>query len=239
MEDKQHFEELATQDEAAKKLGISVATLRKYSLIIEDATNNRQHYIRTRRNSRLYSERNIVELKTLKKLAKENKLTLQDAAKQMFLISEKNDPKAGQLENLTHNGALIDAKQVVNLLNMLQQTIVNQNKAIQDLQAQITRIEKQNQQLIDSSHQLPSKATVAKEKTNEPNNTMQLNGKSKSQSPDQNKSSEEDKAAKEAREEILRKARENQQKRAQQNVHRTLAEMQIRQKRHWWQKIFK
>lgn len=150
MEDKQHFEELATQDEAAKKLGISVATLRKYSLIIEDATNNRQHYIRTRRNSRLYSERNIVELKTLKKLAKENKLTLQDAAKQMFLISEKNDPKTGQLENLTHNGALIDAKQVVNLLNMLQQTIVNQNKAIQDLQAQITRIEKQNQQLIGS-----------------------------------------------------------------------------------------
>lgn len=237
MADKQHFEEFATQDEAAKRLGISVATLRKYSLIIEDATNNRQHYVRTRRNSRLYSERNIAELKTLKKLAKENKLTLQDAAKQMFLISDKNDSKTNQLENLAQNGSLVDANQVVNLLNMLQQTIVNQNKAIQDLQAQITRIEKQNQQLIDNSHQLPAGAVEAEEKVNA---TVEPSTSTKSSSPSQSEvNKKEDKVAKKAQEEILRKARENQQKRAQQNVHRTLAEMQIRQKKHWWQKIFK
>ena len=236
MEDNQHFEELVTQADVAKQLGVSVATLKKYSLIIEDVTGNRQYYARTKRNSRLYSQKNIEELKTLRNLAKEKKLTLQDAAQQMFLISNKDNNDKVQLETLAASGTLVDAKQVVNLLNMLQQTIVTQNKAIQDLQAQVARVEQQNQELIESSHRLPT--TQAKDtSTNELNSSVSATNENSST---KNKTNEKaDQEVEDAREEILRKARENQKKRAQQNVHRTLAEMQIHQKKRWWQRIFR
>lgn len=238
MEDNQHFEELVTQTEAAKQLHIGVATLKKYSLIIEDVTNDRQYYARTKRNSRLYSKKNIEELKTLKTLSQKNKLTLQEAAEQMFLISDKAENEEVQTKNLVENDTLVDAKQVVNLLNMLQQTIVTQNKAIQDLQAQVAQIEKQNQQLIDNAHQL-SAPTIENGDKQISTDELDKEIDSTSQQDDQEKVDNENK---DTHEEILRKARENQQKSAQKNVHRTLAEMQLhpkKQQKHWWQKLFK
>ena len=48
MTSKKHdFEELDAPGVAAKKLGISVATLRKYSLIIEKVIGNDQYFERT------------------------------------------------------------------------------------------------------------------------------------------------------------------------------------------------
>ena len=53
------FEELAAPKAAAEELGISVATLRKYSLIVEKVTGNPNYFARTKQKARLYHQKNI------------------------------------------------------------------------------------------------------------------------------------------------------------------------------------
>ena len=47
------FEELAAPKTAAEELGISVATLRKYSLIVEKVTGNTNYFARTKQKARV------------------------------------------------------------------------------------------------------------------------------------------------------------------------------------------
>jgi hypothetical protein len=51
--DKHNFEELTAPAATAKKLHISVATLRKYSLIVERVTGRPDYYPRTKQKARL------------------------------------------------------------------------------------------------------------------------------------------------------------------------------------------
>lgn len=247
------FEELVAPAEVAKELKISVATLRKYSLIVEKVTSNKDYYARTKQKSRLYTKSNIEELKSFRQLAKTKDLTLQEAARQIFAISNKAEDDAKKLsqqssEANTPLNASIDAKQVVNLLQMLQQTIASQNKAIQNLQEQVARVEKQNQQLIDQNHRLNQPSPEPKKNQEidpeiaampDISGIVTSDEKEEQNSLKNEKDNSVEKTATDIHEEILRKARENQEKRAQQNVHRTLADMQIPQKTHWWERFFK
>ena len=70
-------------------------------------------------------------------------------------------------KSVVTNTATVDADQVVKLLTMLQNTIASQNKAIEDLQKQVARVEAQNKKLIDRSHQLAEpESEDSKEKAN-------------------------------------------------------------------------
>ena len=153
-----NFEELEAPAKTAEELHISVATLRKYSLIVEKVTGNKDYYERTKQKARLYSAKDIEDLKAFKALSKKSDLTLQEAARQVFAISDKKTEEAKKSAKLQKevatNTATVDADQVVKLLTMLQNTIASQNKAIEDLQKQVARVEAQNKKLIDSSHQL-------------------------------------------------------------------------------------
>lgn len=62
--------ELVNPSTAAAELKISVATLRKYSLIVEKTTGDSEYYARTSQRARLYSAQNIADLKAFHKLAK-------------------------------------------------------------------------------------------------------------------------------------------------------------------------
>lgn len=130
--------------------------------------------------------------------------------------------------------ATVDADQVVKLLTMLQNTIASQNQAIQDLQKQVARVEAQNKKLIDRSHQLAEPESTDSQKEVQSNKDQEA----------ANNITEEQKSDQEVHEEILRKARENEEKRRKQkveeNIHRTLAQMQIRPKKkhHWWDRFF-
>lgn len=109
-----------------------------------------------------------------------------------------------------------------------------QNQAIQDLQKQVARVEAQNKKLIDRSHQLAEPESTDSQKEVQSNKDQEA----------ANKITEEQKSDQEVHEEILRKARENEEKRRKQkveeNIHRTLAQMQIRPKKkhHWWDRFF-
>ena len=141
----------------AEELHISVATLRKYSLIVEKVTGNKDYYERTKQKSRLYSAKDIEDLKAFKALSKKADLTLQEAARQIFAVSDKKAEEAKKAakvqKEVATKTATVDADQVVKLLTMLQNTIASQNQAIQDLQKQVARVEAQNKKLIDRSHQ--------------------------------------------------------------------------------------
>lgn len=234
-----NFEELEAPAKTAEELHISVATLRKYSLIVEKVTGNKDYYERTKQKARLYSAKDIEDLKAFKALSKKSDLTLQEAARQVFAISDKKTEEAKKAAKLQKevatNTATVDADQVVKLLTMLQNTIASQNKAIEDLQKQVARVEAQNKKLIDSSHQL------AEPESEDSKEKVQTNEEQEAAT----ETTEEQKSEQEAHEEILRKARENEEKRRKQqveeNIHRTLAQMQIRPKKkhHWWDRFFK
>ena len=247
---KRDFEELTAPASAAKQLGISAATLRKYSLIVEQVTGNPDYFERTKQKARLYHQKDLEDLDALHKLDKEKGKTLKEAARQIYAVSES---KPDEVEDSTENQALMDTAQVVKLLGALQQTIASQNQAIKRLQEQLARVEKQNQTLLDNQKQL----AAPKDQEVDPaiaalpdiSGIVVNNGPTRSESmaeetaktPEQKRqevAADRNKSQQEVHDEILNKAKENAKKRASANVHRTLEDMQLRdQKKHWWQKF--
>ncbi|MDE7056848.1 MAG: transcriptional regulator [Lactobacillus sp.] len=237
---KHNFEELATPSVAAKKLGISVATLRKYSLIVEKVTGNSDYYERTKQKARLYRKQDISDLDAFQQLSKKSNLTLQEAARQIYAVSDKKteDKKRAKKEkSQTIATDLMDTQEVVKLLNTLQQTIANQNQAIDSLQKQLTRVEKQNQELLEKQNELAAPADpqeklalAAPEEKN-----VEIPQTREEEREIENEDEDED----QVHDEILTKAKENAKKRATANVHRTLEDMQIsmKRKKHWWQRF--
>lgn len=250
MTSKKHdFEELDAPGAAAKKLGISVATLRKYSLIIEKVIGNDQYFERTKQKSRLYRQKDIDDIDAFHKLAKNNGLTLKDAARQIYAVSDQNESNNQADEAEVHSeNQLMDPKQVAKLFGALQQTIASQNTAIDNLRKQLNRIEEQNKLLLKNQQELPK---VKADKDVDPkiaampdiSGIVSRNQPEKQPVTRQQKREEilhdKRKGKEELHEEILRKARENAEKRkAKANVHRTLQDMQLQpKKQHWWQRF--
>lgn len=241
------FEELDAPAAAAKKLGISVATLRKYSLIVEKVTGNSNYFERTKQKARLYHKKDVDDLDAFHKLAKNKGLTLQEAARQIYAVSEKKDDQQVAKVDPNKDKQLVDSKQVVKLLGALQQTIASQNKAIENLQKQLNRIEKQNQNLIAAQKKLAApKDDIADKMAAMPDISGIIKNDDKSKQPmtreEKRQEIKEDakKSREEMHQEIISKAKENAKKRATANVHRTLEDMQLQPKpEHWWQRFFK
>ncbi|KRM06840.1 MerR family transcriptional regulator [Lactobacillus kitasatonis] len=240
------FEELAAPKAAAEELGISVATLRKYSLIVEKVTGNPNYFARTKQKARLYHQKDIDDLKAFHRLSKNSGLTLQEAARQIYAVSDKKDekPKEEPKKATPYTSRdVMDTKEVVKLLNTLQQTISNQNEAISSLQKQLNVIQKQNQDLIEAQKQLAAPKDNSDKIAALPDiSGMVSDDEPKKDAAEKREEVKEDmhKSQEEMHDEIISKAKENAKKRATANVHRTLEDMQLpERKEHWWQRIFK
>lgn len=240
------FEELAAPKAAAEELGISVATLRKYSLIVEKVTGNPNYFARTKQKARLYHQKDIDDLKAFHRLSKNSGLTLQEAARQIYAVSDKKDEKTKEEPKKATpytSRDVMDTKEVVKLLNTLQQTISNQNEAISSLQKQLNVIQKQNQDLIEAQKQLAAPKDNSDKIAALPDiSGMVSDDEPKKDAAEKREEVKEDmhKSQEEMHDEIISKAKENAKKRATANVHRTLEDMQLpERKEHWWQRIFK
>ena len=240
------FAELAAPKAAAEELGISVATLRKYSLIVEKVTGNPNYFARTKQKARLYHQKDIDDLRAFHRLSKNSGLTLQEAARQIYAVSDKKDekPKEEPKKATPYTSRdVMDTKEVVKLLNTLQQTISNQNEAISSLQKQLNVIQKQNQDLIEAQKQLAAPKDNSDEIAALPDiSGMVSDDEPKKDAAEKREEVKEDmhKSQEEMHNEIISKAKENAKKRATANVHRTLEDMQLpERKEHWWQRIFK
>lgn len=241
--DKHGFEELTAPAATAKELQISVATLRKYSLIVEKVTGKPYYYKRTKQNARLYSEKDIQDLKDFHKLSQENGLTLQEAAQQIYVLSEQSTEP--QIAVVNEQQEIMNAPEVTKLLNALQQTIGQQNAALESLQKQLNRIEKQNKDLLAQQKKLANTTATDDDLARLPDisgivEDDQTADSSLSENAEKitQVANVEAKSSDEVHEEILAKAKENAEKNAHANAHRTLEDMQVEpEKQHWWQKF--
>ena len=239
------FQELLTPAEVAKKMGIGVATLRKYSLIVEKAAGDKDYFVRTKQKARLYSNANVADLQSLQELARSGNLTLQEAAQQVYSTPAEDEKKQEEPESeQTQQVAKLDNSQLGQLLQALQQTIAQQNNAIAGLQKQVAEIQKQNEQLLKQQKELAAPKPDKKREEKiaempdisgivEPTPLPTCEEKKKRQA--ERIEADKKKSAAQLHSEILEKAREN--KNSQAMHHRTLADMQIPQKQHWWQRF--
>lgn len=240
---KHDFEELDTPAAAAEKLGISVATLRKYSLIVEKVTGNKDYFERSKQRARLYHKKDIDDLDDFHNLSKTAGLTLEEAARQIYAVSDKKTADKRREAKSKPKNELMDSHQVAKLLGALQQTIANQNEAIDRLQKQLNRIEKQNQDLLQNQKQLEAPKDIDDKIAAMPDISgivTEDDEKEESQDDKRQKVLEDkNKSEEELHDEIINKAKENAKKRAKANVHRTLEDMQLHTtKKHWWQRLF-
>ncbi|BDR59880.1 transcriptional regulator [Lactobacillus xylocopicola] len=239
--DKHHFEELTAPAATAKELQISVATLRKYSLIVERVTGKADYYVRTKQKARLYSKQDLQDLKDFHQLAQEHGLTLQEAAQQVFAVSDQNTKT--EAEDKGAKQEVMSTPQMTKLLNAFQQTIEQQNTELANLHQQLDRIEKQNQELLENQQTavdseklaaLPDISGIVSETGLEAEVPVErpLTATEKRAQVMQ----DEQKPSDQVHEEILSKAKENAEKIA--NDHRTLADMQVEPtKQHWWHRF--
>lgn len=216
-------EKMLVTSQVAKQLGISVATLRKYSSEIEQVTGNYMYFVRNNKQSRMYTPQNVRLLQTVLTLINQKKLPYKEAISQLFEVHASD--KMPQVNKVNSSYNMIDAKQVVQLLGMLQKTIEQQNVAISGLKAQMEQLSQQNSQLLIDLNSKKDKEVDPKILAMPDISGVEPINSSES--------------AETIHEEILRKARENQQKHPNITMHRTLADMQLKDKHHWWDPLLK
>lgn len=200
--------------EAAKQLGVSEATLRKYSQIVEKVTANPAYFSHVK-NARRYSAENLADLKKMQEMNKEGK-TLDQAAQELFA----GEQAAEELQELKKNLAQKDeeiATLKAQVAELAQAMAPAENKA----------------DPADDVLDLPDFDDLEDlGEAKEPNRPLTAEEKRAQVVADMGKSTEE------VRRDIMDKVQENAQKARPE--FRTLADMQLKPKKTpWWKKLFK
>lgn len=205
--------------EAAKQLGVSEATLRKYSQIVEKVTANPAYFSHVK-NARRYSAENLADLKKMQEMNKEGK-TLDQAAQELFVGEQAaEDSKADELQELKKN-------------------LAQKDEEIAALKAQVA-------ELTQAMAPAENKADPADDVLDLPD-FDDLEDLGEVKEPDRPLTAEEKRArvvadmgksTEEVRRDIMDKVQENAQKARPE--FRTLADMQLKPKKTpWWKKLFK
>ncbi|APX72015.1 hypothetical protein M5C72_02405 [Companilactobacillus allii] len=153
-----------TPAKAAEDLGISVATLRKYSLIVEHTTKDSDYFERNSQNNRLYTSKNIEDFKQMVELGHRPKMTLDSAAKQIFpaadVEEETTEVKDEKVEELktTISTLKAEAKKSEETIDDLKKKLADAIEEKDSLQSQFDRFREESKNKEDS---------VIKEKVNE------------------------------------------------------------------------
>lgn len=156
-----NFIEYISPNVAAKKLGIAVTTLRKYSSLIEQTTGNIAYFERDSNNSRLYTHIDVSLLKRVIALKVRPDFSLDKAVKQA--LSEKNVSDVSdvdiRLESDTNNDlkSIQDdkAKQYETLINQL---VESNLKLSGKLEIAIEKLENHDKKLVELE-QIPTEKT--------------------------------------------------------------------------------
>lgn len=205
--------------EAAKQLGVSEATLRKYSQIVEKVTANPAYFSHVK-NARRYSAENLADLKKMQEMNKEGK-TLDQAAQELFAGEQAaEDSKADELQELKKNLAQKDeeiAALKTQVAELAQAMAPAENKA----------------DPADDVLDLPDFDDLEDlGEAKEPDRPLTAEEKRAQVVADMGKSTEE------VRRDIMDKVQENAQKARPE--FRTLVDMQLKPKKTpWWKTLFK
>ncbi|MFH5810167.1 hypothetical protein [Companilactobacillus sp. FL22-1] len=161
---------LLTPAQAAKDLDISVATLRKYSLIVEKTTENSKYFERNSQNNRLYTDKNIEDFKEMVKVSHGPKMTLETAAAQVYpAVTSNNDdnPKSDELSEMQTTIAKLESENKKRELTIkeLQQELTDAQKTKEQLQAELSTLKQQAEEKAENTH-VKNDETI-KERVNE------------------------------------------------------------------------
>lgn len=146
------FIEYISPNVAAKKLGIAVTTLRKYSSLIEKVSGNKSYFERDSNNSRLYTHVDVSVLKRVIALKVRPDFTLEKSIKQalsesdMASVSDSNI----RLESDTKNDLQpIQDDKIKQYEALINQLVESNLRLSGQLEAAIEKIEKHNKKLLD------------------------------------------------------------------------------------------
>ncbi|PMD71365.1 hypothetical protein [Companilactobacillus nuruki] len=162
---------LLTPAQAAKDLGISVATLRKYSLIVERTTENSKYFERNSQNNRLYTQKNIEDFKEMVKLSHGPKMTLETSAAQIYPTTDAKDKtETKQSDEITELQTTVSKLESENKkrelkIKDLQEELADVQKSKEELQVELDTLKQQAEEKIENND--PKKDENIKERVNE------------------------------------------------------------------------
>jgi len=133
MKDVEGVTEYITTEEAAKKLGVQLPTLRKYAGMIDKSAKNGKYFGRDDRNYRLYTKDNITTINQIIALKSRPKMTIETAIEQV-LNMEYNVDTPNEIEK--HNANIND-------ITLIQEMLIRQNDLIQKKDEQLLRYDNQ------------------------------------------------------------------------------------------------
>lgn len=133
MKDVEGVTEYITTEEAAKKLGIQLPTLRKYAGMIDKNAKSGKYFERDDRNYRLYTNDNITTINQIIALKSRPKMTIETAIEQI-LNMEYNVDTPNEIEKHNANN---------NDITSIQKVLVSQNDLIQKKDEQLLRYDNQ------------------------------------------------------------------------------------------------
>ncbi len=257
------FQEYKTPGQAAEMIGVSVPTLRKYSLMIEKATSE-AYFERNQQNARLYTQQNIDQLKQLVELSKNPDQTLSDVITQLYAMTTDGRPEGHttadgtpkeavltKLPKQSQSQELAPVEQFMQVLTNMQDTVTQQKETIDNLQTQMRLIQQQNSAILDKLNRnglnAPQQPAAPKSPVQDAGDTLKPSNITGS-APDDN-----DAAAKAAAtpledltEAEIAAAEDEAEAQSESAAKgytkpRTLADMQLDEepkvKRHWWQRL--
>lgn len=202
-----------TPAQAAEILGISVATLRKYSLIVEHATDNSGYFERNKQNNRLYTQKNIDDFNKMVELGHGPKMTLQTAAQQIYPTSAEQKKSKTAKKSSSKNS---EVAALENTIKELRANIDQQDRVIENLSKKLIKLQ---------------------EKTDSPAS----DGKNVQKDKKYQEYLQKVRDAKAKKEKAVEADVENTEKEGIKSKLNTLVNMQVSdgKKNHWWNKFIK
>lgn len=126
----------------AKKIGISPITLKKYSLLIEKVSEGGVLYERNDKNSRLYSDTDVLLIIRTLKIRDTEAVPFEKAAKIVLIeegvISEQNDGTPAVLTNYSEKEEIKEIYSVLNTQNTHIASLIEANKELIDTNKQLS-----------------------------------------------------------------------------------------------------
>lgn len=141
-----HAEEYKNATELAKLLGVKPSTVRKYSILIQNATGNQDYFEKDISNARLYNSKQVEKFQQLLKLKNQPNMTLQKAIEQVFTPSSVEPSDA---QNKPIKAVPKGTQQLVQLVQENAKREQQRDKAIEQLQRDNADLKQANKELND------------------------------------------------------------------------------------------
>ncbi|ALV23054.1 MerR family transcriptional regulator [Carnobacterium antarcticum] len=147
-----NFIEYISPNVAAKKLGIAVTTLRKYSSLIEKTSGNKSYFERDNNNSRLYRYVDVSVLKRVISLKVRPGFSLEEAVKQVLTENDVASVSVTdtRLESDTSNDLQpIQEDTIKQYESLINQLVESNLKLSGQLESAIGRLEEHDKKLLE------------------------------------------------------------------------------------------